>query len=90
MTALETLVTPSKEVNGITEIIKRRIVALINNESVCSNNRINKIYKLRSDIVHGRRRVDLDFDKEINKLKQLQLIALEAFKRIINIDFKNV
>ena len=89
MTALETLVSPDK-IGTIVPEVTDRVVSLINDKNICSKTRFSKIYKLRSDIIHGKVLVDINFDKELPKLQQLQNIALTVFKILLEKDFKNI
>jgi len=89
VTSLETLVSPEK-IGDISPYVKKRTVAFIKDSKVCSNSRMDKLYGLRSDIVHGRILVELDFGKEIERLKQLQMIILTFFKKLLEQDFASI
>lgn len=86
MTALETLVSPDKKDKIVSEVTDR-VVGLINDKEICSKTKFGKIYELRSDIIHGKILVNLDFDKELIKLQQLQKIVLQTFKVLLEKDF---
>lgn len=87
--SLETLFSPPKETN-ITNTIIKRAVAFIDNPQLCSKNKLSKLYELRSDIVHGRIRMNLDFKEKIKDLVFLQKIVLECYKKIITSDLRNI
>lgn len=89
MTALETLMSPDK-IGAIVPEVTTRVVCLINDKNICSKTKFSKIYKLRSDIIHGKVLVDLNFDKELPKLQQLQIIVLKAFGVLLQINFKSI
>ena len=87
MTSLETLVSPPTEVQITSNIIKRTR-KLVNDSKICSKKDIDELYKLRSDIIHGRILVSLDFNERIDDLIKLQIIVLKAFENILESDFK--
>jgi hypothetical protein len=87
MTSLESLVSPDIKSDKITSIIISRILKLISNDAVCSKNQLNKIYELRSDIVHGKIITDIDLKNEMSKLVKLQRVVLLGFKNILKEDF---
>ncbi|MDY0083020.1 MAG: HEPN domain-containing protein [Ignavibacteriaceae bacterium] len=89
MTALETLVSPDK-IGAIVSDVTKRVVSLIKNKNICSKTRFDKIYELRSDIIHGKVLIDINFDKELPKLQQLQRIVLTVFKILLEKDFKDI
>lgn len=89
MTALETLVSPDKKDKIVAEVTAR-LVCLINNKEICSKNKFGKIYESRSDIIHGKILVNLDFDKELTKLQQLQKTVLHTFKVLLEKDFMSI
>lgn len=89
VTSLETLVSPDI-IGDISTYVKKRTVAFIKDTNVCSNNKMDNLYKLRSNIVHGRIRVKLDLDKEIKKIQQLQIIVLTFFKKLLEENFASI
>ena len=89
ITSLETLVSPSSE-NQITSKILKRTVKLINNVEICSKTKLEKLYELRSNIIHGRILVDLNFKEYLDNIQKLQIIVLTAFKTILNKNFKTI
>lgn len=89
MTALETLVSPDER-KTIVEPVTNRIVSLINDKNICSKTKFGKIYELRSDIIHGKVLVDINFDKELPKLQQLQRITLSVFNILLKKDFRDI
>ena len=86
MTSLETLVSPSIE-EGITSKIIKRTRKLINDSKICSKRNINNLYKLRSNIIHGRVLVDLSFKEHQDEMVKLQIIVLKVFEKILSNDF---
>jgi len=89
MTSLETLVSPSIE-EGITSKIIKRTRKLINDSKMCSKRNINNLYKLRSNIIHGRVLVDLSFKEHQDEMVKLQIIVLKAFEKILSNDFHTI
>lgn len=89
MTALETLVSPDER-GAIVKTITSRVVCLINDKKICSKTKFEKIYNLRSDIIHGKILVDINFEKELPRLQQLEKIVLAIFNVLLYIDFKNI
>lgn len=90
MTSLETLVSPDIISEKITSIIINRILKLIPDKSICSKTQLNKIYELRSDIVHGKIITDVELKKEMVKLVRLQRVVLSSFKNILKKDFDSI
>ncbi|MDP2366259.1 MAG: HEPN domain-containing protein, partial [Ignavibacteria bacterium] len=89
MTALETLVSPDER-GAIVKPITSRVVSLINDKNICSRTKFEKIYDLRSDIIHGKILVDINFEKELPRLQQLEKIVLAIFKVLLEKDYKNI
>ena len=89
MTALETLVSPDKKDKIVSEVTQR-VVCLINNKELCNKSKFQKIYDLRSDIIHGKVLVELNFQKELPRLQQLQKIVLETFNILLNSSYKEI
>lgn len=90
MTSLEILVSPDIKSDKITSIIINRILKLIPNESICSKNQLNKIYELRSDIIHGKIIADIELKQEMSKLVRLQKVVLLGFNNILKEDFQTI
>jgi hypothetical protein len=86
MTTLETLVSPSTE-DKITSKIIKRTRKLINDSKLCSKRVIDNLYKLRSDIIHGRVLVDISFKEHQEEMVKLQVIVLKAFEIILSKDY---
>lgn len=86
MTALEALISPDN-IGAIVSEVTNRLVKLIDDVSICSKSKFDKIYSLRSDIIHGRVLIDLNLSKELPRLQQLQIITLTSFKKILESDF---
>ena len=89
MTALETLVSPDK-IGTIVPEVTDRVVSLINDKNTCSKTKFSKIYSLRSDIIHGKILVNINFEKELPRLRQLQVITLKVFNILLHNDFKMI
>lgn len=90
MTSLETLVSPDIKSDRITSIIINRIVKFIPEKSICSKSQLNKIYELRSDIVHGKIISDLQLEKEMPHIVRLQKVVLSVFNNILNKDVPTI
>ncbi len=89
MTSLETLILPEK-IGGITTYVEKRTFAFLKDPIVCPEDKMRNLYGLRSDIIHGKILVDLDFTQEIVRLKELQMIVLTFFKKLLEQDFKSI
>jgi len=89
MTALETLVSPDKKDKIVSEVTER-VVCLINNKELCTKTKFQKIYNLRSDIIHGKVLVELNFHTELPRLQQLQKIVLETFNILLRTQYKEI
>lgn len=87
MISLETLVSPPTE-EKITKTIISRTRKLINNPKICSKKINNDLYKLRSDITHGRILVDLSFKDHITDVSKLQNIVLKTFEIVLSQNFR--
>ena len=90
MTSIETLVSPDIKSEKITSIIINRILKLVPDKSICSKTQLNKIYELRSDIVHVKIITDIELKKELHKLVRLQKLILFAFNNILKEDFRTI
>ena len=90
MVSLETLVSPDIKSDKITSIIINRIWKLIPQKSICSKNQLNKIYDLRSDIVHGKIITDIELKKEMSNLVRLQKVVLSVFKTVMRDNFNTI
>jgi hypothetical protein len=90
MVYLETLVSPDIKSDKITSIIINRIWKLIPKKSICSKNQLNKIYDLRSDIVHGKIITDIELKKEMSNLVRLQRVVLSVFKSVMGNNFNTI
>lgn len=84
MTSLETLVSPDIKSAKITSIIINRIIKIIPDKSICSKNQLNKIYELRSDIIHGKIISNLQLSNEMPHIVRLQQVVLSVFNNILN------
>ena len=89
MTALETLISPPTEEQITIKIIKRTR-SLIGNSKICSKAKLEKLYELRSNIIHGRITVSLDFNEHIEEIVKLQTIVLSAFKIILSKNYISI
>lgn len=89
MTSIETLVSPSDERQITTRIIKR-VRGLISDSNICSRKKIERLYKLRSNILHGRILENINFSEHKNELQYLQIIVLNAFQKILSEDFQSI
>ncbi len=89
VTSLETLVSPSTE-NQVTNRIIKRTVKLIDDNTICSRTKLDDLYKLRSNITHGRILVGIDFKDHKTDLQDLQKIVLSAFKTILSKNFNSI
>jgi len=89
MTSLEALLSPPTEDQITTKIIKRTR-NLINDTKLCSKNIMDHLYELRSDIIHGRILVGLNFIERIDDMVKLQIIVLRAFERMLEKDFASI
>ncbi len=63
---------------------------LINDVKICSRTKLDKLYKLRSNITHGRSLVRLNFKDHLDDIRKLQIIVLAAFKIILNENFSKI
>lgn len=86
MTSLEALFSPDK-IGAIVPEVTNRVIKLIGDTNICSKTKFDKIYSLRSDIIHGKVLTDLNLSKELPRLQQLQIITLTSFKIILESDF---
>jgi 2-methylcitrate dehydratase len=89
MTSIETLVSPSDE-KQITTRIMKRLRGLIKDSDICSKTKLEKLYNLRSNIIHGRVVENTDFEEHKSELNDLQMIVLTAFNKIISTDFSSI
>lgn len=90
MTSLETLVSPDIKSDKITSIIINRLIKIIPDKSICSKKKLNKIYELRSDIIHGKIISDLQLVDEMPHIIRLQKVVLSVFNNILNKNFSTI
>lgn len=91
MTSIETLVTPSKLSNTLTNDIISRVVRFIDNQDICSKTKFDKIYKFRSSIIHGRISVENNLQGNLKNIRSLQTITLFFYRKLLlEIDFNKV
>ncbi len=90
MTSLETLVSPNLITDKITSIIINRILKILPNNSICNKTQLNKIYSLRSDIVHGKILTNLQLEKEMPLLVKLQNVVLSIYNNMLQRDFFSI
>lgn len=83
MTALESFYLPYAWVQ-ITQTLKSRVPKLINDDSIVTEDLIQDLYSLRSDIAHGKIKTDLDMIEFLPKTNQFKLILLATIRTIFN------
>ncbi len=84
MTALESFYLPYTWVQ-IKKTLKSRVPKLINDDSIVTEDLVDELYSLRSDIAHGKIKIDLDMIEFLPKINQIQNILLATIRTI----FKN-
>jgi hypothetical protein len=90
MTSLETLVSPNIRSEKITSIIISRIMKLLTDKSICSKTQLDKIYDLRSKIVHGKITTDIEMKKVMPHVVRLQKVVLSVFNNILQNNLSNI
>ena len=81
MTSIESFYLPSKK-SWIKETLKERIPKFLNNQAI--ENYLDDIYKIRSDITHGKLKTDLYMKEFLPKVLLLQNILTETLKKIFD------
>lgn len=82
-TSVESFYLPEGYVK-IKEKLKERIPRFLKDEKIASENIIDELYTLRSDIVHGKIKIDLDMKELYPKLLLLQKILHSTLRTIFD------
>jgi hypothetical protein len=83
MSSLEALFsndTPGAATGAIT----RRVSSLLGNRSRCTDGEVKGLYRLRSDMTHGRVVVDDDARKNLEQLGHLEFVTNQCFRELVN------
>jgi hypothetical protein len=81
MTSLESFYLPYTWV-PIKQTLKSRVNKLINDETIVTEDIIDELYSLRSDIAHGKIETDLNMIEFLPRVSQLQFILLSTIRII--------
>lgn len=87
--ALESFYLPVKH-TGIISTLKERVTKFINDSQIANAEIIDEIYKLRSDIIHGKVKTDLSLKELLPKLDMIRNILLMTLKKIIDKNLINI
>ena len=82
-TALESFYLPYEYVK-IGETLKERITKFINDSSIANPSSINRLYSLRSDIIHGKIKSNIKLKDILPKISELHKILNRTVEKIID------
>jgi len=83
MSAIESLFSSEKR-GGITKTICSRVSNFLDHKPECTYKDINKLYDLRSKIVHGKLVVKDDIKGQLGTLHKLEYVVTQCMKKILD------
>ena len=84
MSSLEALFSNDKP-EAATRAITRRVSSLLGNRARCTEADVKKLYRLRSDMTHGRVVVDDNAGKNLEQLGHLEFVVSRCFRELVNV-----
>lgn len=83
ITALESFYLPYK-FSRIKALLRKRVPNFINDSSIVDEITIDELYKLRSEITHGKIKAELDMREFLPKVSKIQKILTATLKKIFD------
>lgn len=82
MCSLESLFSKDQP-GGATDAITTRVSSLLGSRDRCTKADLENLYKLRSDMTHGRIEVGDDARKNLESLEHLEFVAVHCFRELV-------
>lgn len=82
MCSLESLFSKDKP-GGATDAITTRVSSLLGSQMRCTKKDLANLYKLRSDMTHGRLEASDDVGENLRSLEHLEFVAVHCFRELV-------